>query len=147
MWFTWIWCGYITCLWNIHGTTWRIGAWSEKDLRSSRKFLDRYKLMIDDNGKMRDRITKQMINWIKCTIKQWRKWWRRLRRVALLLQFLKWWFSSTKLIKQTHCHSITWKVLYNYSFAPLAPHMAEEIWAEIRIHRISGYEPWPTRWI
>ena len=34
-------------------------AWSEKGLEGSRKFLDRFwRLMIDDNGKMRDRITK-----------------------------------------------------------------------------------------
>jgi len=41
-------------------------AWSEKGLEGSRKFLDRFwRLMIDDNGKMRDRITKLNDNKIK----------------------------------------------------------------------------------
>ena len=47
-------------------------AWSENGLEGSRKFLDRvWRLIVDENNKMRDRITTlNDANLIKCTIKQ-----------------------------------------------------------------------------
>ena len=120
-------------------------AWSEKGLEGSRKFLDRFwRLMIDDNGKMRDRITKlndgQLDKVYHQTVKKVTEDFEELHFNTAISQMM---IFVNEAYKADALPFDYVKGLVQL-IAPLAPHMAEEIWSKFGFTESISYEPWPT---
>lgn len=120
-------------------------AWSEKGLEGSRKFLDRFwRLMIDDNGKMRDRITKlndgKFDKVYHQTVKKVTEDFEELHFNTAISQMM---IFVNEAYKADALPFDYMKGLVQL-IAPLAPHMAEEIWSKFGFTESISYEPWPT---
>ena len=120
-------------------------AWSEKGLEGSRKFLDRFwRLMIDDNGKMRDRITKlndgKLDKVYHQTVKKVTEDYEELHFNTAISQMM---IFVNEAYKADALPFDYMKGLVQL-IAPLAPHMAEEIWSKFGFTESISYEPWPT---
>ena len=120
-------------------------AWSEKGLEGSRKFLDRFwRLMIDDNGKMRDRITKlndgKLDKVYHQTVKKVTEDYEELHFNTAISQMM---IFVNEAYKADALPFEYMKGLVQL-IAPLAPHMAEEIWSKFGFTESISYEPWPT---
>ena len=120
-------------------------AWSEKGLEGSRKFLDRFwRLMIDDNGKMRDRITKlndgKLDKVYHQTVKKVTEDFEELHFNTAISQMM---IFVNEAYKADALPFEYMKGLVQL-IAPLAPHMAEEIWSKFGFTESISYEPWPT---
>ena len=120
-------------------------AWSEKGLEGSRKFLDRFwRLMIDDNGKMRDRITKlndgKLDKVYHQTVKKVTEDFEELHFNTAISQMM---IFVNEAYKADALPFDYMKGLVQL-IAPLAPHMAEEIWSKFGFTESISYEPWPT---
>ncbi len=116
-------------------------AWNENGLEGSRKFLDRvWRLIVDENGKMRDRITTfndgKLSKVYHQTVKKVTK---ILSSCTSIRRFPNWWSLSMKRTKPMPCRE------YVEGFVQLAPITAyrEELCRSGNDHGIS-YVPWPT---
>lgn len=121
-------------------------AWSENGLEGSRKFLDRvWRLIMDEDGKVRDRITTFNDGSLDVvyhqTVKKVTEDFEHLRfntAISQMMVFVNEAYKATAL-----------PVNYIKSFvqllAPIAPHMAEELWANLTNSNESiSYVVWPT---
>lgn len=121
-------------------------AWSENGLEGSRKFLDRvWRLIMDEDGKVRDRITTFNDGSLDVvyhqTVKKVTEDFEHLRfntAISQMMVFVNEAYKATAL-----------PVNYIKSFvqllAPIAPHVAEELWANLTNSNESiSYVVWPT---
>lgn len=121
-------------------------AWSENGLEGSRKFLDRvWRLIVDDEGKMRDHITKindgSLTKVYNQTVKKVTEDLENLHFNTAISQLMVFVNEAYKV------DALTYEYVEGFVqlLAPIAPHIAEELWA-ILGHEGEGvsYVPWPT---
>lgn len=121
-------------------------AWSNNGLDGSRKFLDRvWRLYVDENGRVRDRITKFNDGKLDVvyhqTVKKVTEDYDQLRfntAISQLMIFVNEAYKAKAL-----------PVHYMKSFvqllAPVAPHLGEELWQKMTNSGESiSYVPWPV---
>ena len=121
-------------------------AWNENGLEGSRKFLDRvWRLIMDEEGKVRDRITTFNDGYLDVvyhqTVKKVTEDFEQLRfntAISQMMVFVNEAYKADAL-----------PVDYIKSFvqllAPIAPHMGEELWAHLTNSNESiSYVAWPT---
>lgn len=120
-------------------------AWSENGLEGSRKFLERvWRLIVDENGKMRDRITT--INDGKLT----KVYHQTVKKVTEDYDQLHFNTAISQLMVFINEAYKTEALPYEYiegfvqMLAPVAPHISEELWATLGNEGGISYVPWPT---
>ena len=121
-------------------------AWNEDGLEGSRKFLDRvWRLFVDEEGKLRDRITTYNDNKLDViynqTVKKVTEDYEALHfntAISQMMVFINEAYKAEAL-------PVEYMKGFVKLLAPIAPHLGEELWA-----RLTGseegvsYEPWPT---
>lgn len=121
-------------------------AWSENGLEGSRKFLDRvWRLIVDDEDKMRDHITKindgSLTKVYNQTVKKVTEDLENLHFNTAISQLMVFVNEAYKV------DALTYEYVEGFVqlLAPIAPHIAEELW-EILGHESESisYEPWPA---
>ncbi|MDV2911975.1 leucine--tRNA ligase [Pediococcus acidilactici] len=120
-------------------------AWSEEGLNGSRKWIERvWRLMIDDNNHLRDRIT--MINDHKLdliynqTVKKVTEDYENMRFNTAISQMMVFVNDAYKAdaLPMVYMEGLV-KLL-----SPIVPHVAEEIWQIMGHEETITYEAWPT---
>lgn len=123
-------------------------AWDENGLEGSRKFLDRvWRLMVDEEGKLRDRITTLNDGSLDIvyhqTVKKVTEDFEQLRFNTAISQLM--------IFVNEAYKAKTLPVDYVKGFvkllAPIAPHLGEELWSMLNIndsHEGITYVSWPT---
>ncbi|EOT48771.1 MULTISPECIES: leucine--tRNA ligase [Enterococcus] len=120
-------------------------AWSENGLEGSRKFLDRvWRLIVDEDGKLRDRITTfndgKLTKVYHQTVKKVTEDYEHLRFNTAISQLMV--FINEAYKTDALCYE------YIEGFvqllAPIAPHMAEELWEILGNKEGISYVQWPT---
>ncbi|QQC13535.1 leucine--tRNA ligase [Pediococcus acidilactici] len=120
-------------------------AWSEEGLNGSRKWIERvWRLMIDDNNHLRDRIT--MINDHKLdliynqTVKKVTEDYENMRFNTAISQMMVFVNEAYKAdaLPMVYMEDLV-KLL-----SPIIPHVAEEIWQIMGHDETITYETWPT---
>ena len=120
-------------------------AWSEEGLNGSRKWIERvWRLMIDDNNHLRDRIT--MINDHKLdliynqTVKKVTEDYENMRFNTAISQMMVFVNEAYKAdaLPMVYMEGLV-KLL-----SPIVPHVAEEIWQIMGHEETITYEEWPT---
>lgn len=120
-------------------------AWSENGLEGSRKFLDRvWRLLIDESGRMRDRITTvndgALDKVYNETVKKVTEDYNNLHFNTAISQMMI-------FVNEANKADI---LPYNYVkgfvqlLAPIAPHLGEELWQLLGNEPGISYVPWPT---
>lgn len=120
-------------------------AWNENGLEGSRKFLDRvWRLIVDENGKMRDRITTfndgKLSKVYNQTVKKVTEDFEQLHfntAISQLMVFVNEAYKSDALPYE-------YVAGYVQLLAPIAPHIGEELWAILGNKEGISYVPWPT---
>ncbi|EXJ23081.1 Leucyl-tRNA synthetase [Alkalibacterium sp. AK22] len=121
-------------------------AWSEDGLEGSRKFLDRvWRLFIDENGRVRDRITtyndKSLEVVYHQTVKKVTEDYDNLQfntAISQLMVFVNAAYKADGL-------PLEYVKGFIQLLAPIAPHVSEELWSLIIQSGLSlAYESWPT---
>lgn len=121
-------------------------AWSEDGLEGARKFLDRaWRLLIDDEGKLRDRVTTYNDNSLDVVYNQTVK---KVTEDYEALQFNTG-ISQLMVFVNAAYKAEALPVDYMKGFvkllAPIAPHLGEELWQRLtRSEKSISYEEWPT---
>ncbi|MFV5783984.1 leucine--tRNA ligase [Pediococcus acidilactici] len=120
-------------------------AWSEEGLNGSRKWIERvWRLMIDDNNHLRDRIT--MINDHKLdliynqTVKKVTEDYENMRFNTAISQMMVF---VNEAYKADALPMIYMEGLVKL-LSPIVPHVAEEIWQIMGHEETITYEAWPT---
>ncbi|WP_429950111.1 leucine-tRNA ligase [Enterococcus sp. AZ170] len=120
-------------------------AWSENGLEGSRKFLDRvWRLIVDENNKMRDRITT--IN-DGCLTKVYHQ---TVKKVTEDMENLHFNTAISQLMVFVNEANKVDVLPYEYIegfvqlLAPIAPHIGEELWAILGNEESLTNAPWPT---
>ncbi|MBP2098786.1 leucine--tRNA ligase [Enterococcus rivorum] len=120
-------------------------AWSENGLEGSRKFLDRvWRLIVDENGKMRDRITT--VNDGKMT----KVYHQTVKKVTEDMENLHFNTAISQLMvfvnEANKAESLPYEYVEGFVqlLAPIAPHIGEELWAILGNKESLTYAPWPT---
>lgn len=120
-------------------------AWSEDGLEGSRKFLDRvWRLIIDDEGKLRDHVT--MVNDGKLT----RVYHQTVKKVTEDFEALHFNTAISQLMVFVNAANKVDVLPYDYIngfvqlIAPIAPHLAEELWEKLGHETDISYVPWPV---
>ncbi|MGM0126160.1 leucine-tRNA ligase [Enterococcus sp. AZ194] len=120
-------------------------AWSENGLEGSRKFLDRvWRLLVDENNKMRDRITT--VNDGKLT----KVYHQTVKKVTEDFNNLHFNTGISQLMVFVNEAYKAEVLPYEYMegfvqlLAPVAPHIGEELWAILGNKEGISYVPWPT---
>lgn len=120
-------------------------AWSENGLEGSRKFLDRvWRLIVDGDGKMRDRITT--MNDDKLT----KVYHQTVKKVTEDYEQLHFNTAISQLMVFVNEANKTDVLPYEYVegfvqlLAPIAPHISEELWSILGNKESLTYVPWPT---
>lgn len=120
-------------------------AWSENGLEGSRKFLDRvWRLIVDDKGKMRDRITT--VNDGKLT----KVYHQTVKKVTEDIDALHFNTAISQLMifvnEAYKVDVLPFKYIEGFvqMLAPIAPHMGEELWEILGNKEGISYVPWPT---
>jgi leucyl-tRNA synthetase len=120
-------------------------AWSENGLEGSRKFLDRvWRLIVDENGKMRDHITT--VNDGKLT----KVYNQTVKKVTEDLENMHFNTAISQLMVFVNEANKVDALTYDYVdgfvqlLAPIAPHMSEELWEILGHAGGISYVPWPT---
>ncbi|KAF1296686.1 leucine--tRNA ligase [Enterococcus sp. JM4C] len=120
-------------------------AWSENGLEGSRKFLDRvWRLLVDENDKMRDRITT--VNDGKLT----KVYHQTVKKVTEDFNNLHFNTGISQLMVFVNEAYKSEVLPYEYMegfvqlLAPVAPHMGEELWSILGNEDGISYVPWPT---
>lgn len=120
-------------------------AWNENGLEGSRKFLDRvWRLIVDENGKMRDRITTfndgKLSKVYNQTVKKVTEDFEQLHfntSISQLMVFVNEAYKSDALPYE-------YVAGFVQLLAPIAPHIGEELWAILGNKEGISYVPWPT---
>ncbi|MBO0472287.1 leucine-tRNA ligase [Enterococcus sp. DIV0840] len=120
-------------------------AWSENGLEGSRKFLDRvWRLIVDENDKMRDRITT--INDGRLT----KVYHQTVKKVTEDMENLHFNTAISQLMVFVNEANKVDVLPYEYIegfvqlLAPIAPHVGEELWAILGNEESLTNAPWPT---
>lgn len=120
-------------------------AWNENGLEGSRKFLDRvWRLIVDEEGKMRDRITT--INDGRLT----KVYHQTVKKVTEDMANLHFNTAISKLMVFVNEANKVDALPYEYVegfvqlLAPIAPHIGEELWQILGNEESLTYVPWPT---
>ena len=121
-------------------------AWSEDGLEGARKFLDRvWRLFIDEDGKVRDRITtyddKSLEVVFHQTVKKVTEDYENLQfntGISQLMVFINAAYKAEGL-------PLDYVKGFIKMLAPIAPHVSEELWAKVTGASESiSYEEWPS---
>lgn len=120
-------------------------AWNENGLEGSRKFLDRvWRLIVDEEGKMRDRITT--INDGRLT----KVYHQTVKKVTEDMANLHFNTAISQLMVFVNEANKVDALPYEYVegfvqlLAPIAPHIGEELWQILGNEESLTYFPWPT---
>lgn len=119
-------------------------AWSEKGIEASRRFLDRvWRLVIDEEGNVRDRVTKvnrgELDKVYHQTIKKVTEDYEQLHFNTAISQMMIFVNEANKV----DALPITYIEGFVQVLAPIAPHMTEEIWKKLG-HTVSVTKAaWP----
>ncbi|HFX3808048.1 TPA: leucine--tRNA ligase [Enterococcus faecium] len=120
-------------------------AWSENGLEGSRKFLDRvWRLIVDENNKMRDRITTlndgKLDKVYHQTVKKVTEDYENLHFNTAVSQLMVFINEAYKV------DALPYEYIEGFVqlLAPIAPHMGEELWAILGNDGGISYAPWPT---
>ncbi len=120
-------------------------AWNENGLEGSRKFLDRvWRLIVDEEGKMRDRITT--INDCRLT----KVYHQTVKKVTEDMANLHFNTAISQLMVFVNEANKVDALPYEYVegfvqlLAPIAPHIGEELWQILGNEESLTYVPWPT---
>ncbi|HGF7732275.1 TPA: leucine--tRNA ligase [Enterococcus faecium] len=120
-------------------------AWSENGLEGSRKFLDRvWRLIVDENNKMRDRITTlndgKLDKVYHQTVKKVTEDYENLHFNTAISQLMVFINEAYKV------DALPYEYIEGFVqlLAPIAPHMGEELWAILGKDGGISYAPWPT---
>ncbi|UUV98331.1 leucine--tRNA ligase [Vagococcus luciliae] len=120
-------------------------AWSEKGLEGSRKFLDRvWRLFIDENFVLRDRITKHndgaLTKVYHQTVKKVTEDYANLHfntAISQLMTFVNEAYKADAL-------PVEYMNGFLQLLAPVAPFISEELWERMRNKGSISYVAWPT---
>ncbi|MGY3777789.1 leucine--tRNA ligase [Isobaculum melis] len=120
-------------------------AWSENGLEGSRKFLDRvWRLIVDEEGKMRDRITTfndgSLDKVYHQTVKKVTEDYEAMRfntGISQLMIFVNEAYKANAL-------PIAYIEGFVKLLAPIAPHISEELWSILGNEGSLTYVPWPA---
>ena len=121
-------------------------AWSEEGLEGARKFLDRaWRLIIDDEGKVRDRVTTfndQKLDVVyNQTVKKVTEDYETLQFNTAISQLMVFVNAANK----EQALPIEYMKGFVQLLAPIAPHLGEELWQRLTKSEESiSYVPWPT---
>ncbi|EPA8157473.1 leucine--tRNA ligase [Enterococcus hirae] len=120
-------------------------AWSENGLEGSHKFLDRvWRLIVDENNKMRDRITTlndgKLDKVYHQTVKKVTEDYENLHFNTAISQLMVFVNEAYKV------DALPYEYIEGFVqlLAPIAPHMGEELWAILGNEEGISYAPWPT---
>ncbi|MDZ5589623.1 leucine--tRNA ligase [Enterococcus cecorum] len=119
-------------------------AWSENGLEGSRKFLDRvWRLIVDENGKLRDRITTfndgKLDKVYNQTVKKVTGDFENLHFNTAISQMMVFVNEAYKADALPYAYIEGFVQL----LAPIAPHIAEELWEILGNEGGISYVPWP----
>ena len=119
-------------------------AWNENGLEGSRKFLDRvWRLIVDENNKMRDRITTVNDNKLTKVYNQ------TVKKVTEDLEHMHFNTAISQLMVFVNEANKVENLPYEYIegfvqlLAPIAPHISEELWEILGNQDSLTYVPWP----
>ena len=120
-------------------------AWNENGLEGSRKFLDRvWRLIVDENGKMRDRITTlndgKLSKVYNQTVKKVTEDFEQLHFNTAISQLMVFVNEAYKADALPYEYVAGFVQL----LAPIAPHIGEELWSILGNEEGISYVPWPT---
>lgn len=121
-------------------------AWSEEGLEGARKFLDRaWRLIIDDEGKVRDRVTTFNDHKLDVvynqTVKKVTEDYESLQFNTAISQLMVFVNAANK----EQALPIEYMKGFVQLLAPIAPHLGEELWQRLTKSEESiSYVPWPT---
>ncbi|MGP6139833.1 MULTISPECIES: leucine--tRNA ligase [unclassified Jeotgalibaca] len=120
-------------------------AWSEKGIEASRRFLDRaWRLIIDEEGNVRDRITKvnrgELDKVYHQTIKKVTEDYEQLHFNTAISQMMIFVNEANKV----DALPIEYIEGFVQVLAPIAPHMTEEIWKKLGHTTSVTKADWPT---
>ncbi|WP_321388538.1 leucine--tRNA ligase [uncultured Enterococcus sp.] len=120
-------------------------AWSENGLEGSRKFLDRvWRLIVDENGKMRDRITTmnddKLTKVYHQTVKKVTEDYEQLHFNTAISQLMVFVNEANKAEVLPYEYVVGFVQL----LAPIAPHISEELWSILGNEESLTYVPWPA---
>ncbi|MFR3733216.1 leucine--tRNA ligase [Enterococcus casseliflavus] len=120
-------------------------AWNENGLEGSRKFLDRvWRLIVDENGKMRDRITTfndgKLSKVYHQTVKKVTEDFEQLHFNTAISQLMVFVNEAYK------ADALPYEYVEGFVqlLAPIAPHVGEELWSILGNDNGISYVPWPT---
>ena len=120
-------------------------AWNENGLEGSRKFLDRvWRLIVDENNQMRDRITT--VNDHKLT----KVYNQTVKKVTEDLENMHFNTAISQLMvfvnEANKIDSLPYEYIEGFVqlLAPITPHIAEELWEILGNKESLTYVPWPT---
>ncbi|MGF2110689.1 leucine--tRNA ligase [Enterococcus casseliflavus] len=120
-------------------------AWNENGLEGSRKFLDRvWRLIVDENGKMRDRITTfndgKLSKVYHQTVKKVTEDFEQLHFNTVISQLMVFVNEAYK------ADALPYEYVEGFVqlLAPIAPHIGEELWSILGNDHGISYVPWPT---
>lgn len=120
-------------------------AWSENGLEGSRKFLDRvWRLIVDENGKMRDRITTvndgKLTKAYNQTVKKVTEDYEQLHFNTAISQMMVFVNEAYK------ADALPYEYVEGFVqlLAPIVPHIGEELWAILGNDEGISYVTWPT---
>ncbi|WP_034550937.1 leucine--tRNA ligase [Carnobacterium funditum] len=120
-------------------------AWDENGLEGSRKFLDRvWRLMVDEEGKLRDRITTINDGSLDIvyhqTVKKVTEDFEQLRfntAISQLMIFVNEAYKAKAL-------PVDYIKGFVQLLAPIAPHLGEELWSMLNSTESISYVAWPS---
>ncbi|HHZ8378438.1 TPA: leucine--tRNA ligase [Enterococcus faecalis] len=120
-------------------------AWNENGLEGSRKFLDRvWRLIVDEEGKMRDRITTindgRLTKVYHQTVKKVTEDMANLHINTAISQLMVFVNEANKV------DALPYEYVEGFVqlLAPIAPHIGEELWQILGNEESLTYVPWPT---
>ncbi|HDT8174534.1 TPA: leucine--tRNA ligase [Enterococcus faecalis] len=120
-------------------------AWNENGLEGSRKFLDRvWRLIVDEEGKMRDRITTindgSLTKVYHQTVKKVTEDMANLHFNTAISQLMVFVNEANKV------DALPYEYVEGFVqlLAPIAPHIGEELWQILGNEESLTYVPWPT---
>ncbi|PEB51696.1 leucine--tRNA ligase [Bacillus pseudomycoides] len=120
-------------------------AWSENGLDGARRFLDRvWRLFVQDNGELSEKITdapnKELEKAYHQTVKKVTEDYAELRfntAISQMMMFINDAYKAETLPKE-------YVEGFVKMIAPVAPHVAEELWRKLGYNETITYASWPT---
>ena len=120
-------------------------AWSDKGIEASRRFLDRvWRLLIDDEGKVRDRVTKVNTGVLDKVYHQ------TVKKVTEDYELLHFNTAISQMMifvnEANKADSLPIKYMNGFVqlIGPIVPHLAEELWEKLGNTGGISYVAWPT---